>query len=996
MVEDKKVKIISFICYVIISISILVICNECGVFSGFSSNSSSKYYKKIYLDIGESSLLDPNVVDVKTVKIENSNSDVATIDEDGKIEAKAKGTTVITIKDENNNVVKRIEIVVDTDIKKEDPTPTPSPDPIDDPVNQRPSEQTPTDKIVSSTNISIINNKPTIAVGSTLKLNAKIEPINTTDKIITWSTSDSSIATINNEGVVVGIKVGTATITAKNGNVSTTVQVTITPIVVKSIELNKKSTTLVVDGSETITATIYPSNATNNDITWASSDESIVTVNNGTIIGKNVGKAVVTAKCGEKYASVNVTVNKKPASPIAVTSVSLSKSSLSILIGNSTSITATVKPDNATNKAVTWASSDNSIATVNNGVITAKNIGTATITATSGGKSATVKVTVDPIEVTSIKLNKTSTSIVQDSSETITATISPANATNKTITWTSSDSSIATVSNGKITAKKVGTAKITAKCGSKSAAVTVKVTPVLATSVTLNKTSTNMIIGNSETFKATIKPSNTTNKTVKWKSSDTSIATVDQNGLVTAVSAGSVKITATIDSVSATVNIKVLANTADVIKAYFLNVQNASNMVETQSNGLAVILKTVDNKYILFDTGSKDTGTNANIYNQLKSVQGKDNVVIDYLIISHMHTDHYGNALTTIQNDKIKVKNLIVKYEELMFDIYANQKKAFKNIVNAAIADGAKIYLSPNATDSKIQSIMGKSITYTKLSEGQKIKLDNYVSMYLYNVDDVYKNIDKSKCVNGRALHYTSRYNESLNFYKTSNNKYVYYDYSKYPTGTLQLSDTLSPVKDSKYFAYIDEDEVNVCRNNPNSLTAMISVKTSGANKIIYLSGDVENSGYDIIPTKVSGYTDKVYGNGSNILYQDVKFDINKKQFTSPISIKLPSETKTAKTIATSETFSNKLKHIVIYQQSHHGLNNAKDAIDILGLNRTGVYAISSTSTKRETASTITSRISYYYSLGNIPADHKLITGNGKTGIKCNIAYNLKYQCIDY
>ncbi len=993
MIENSKTDKKVILIYIGISLFLLLIGYISGFFNGITSEYKYNIHEKLSLKIGDSSYLDPNVIDDIFVQMESSNNNVATINKDGKIEALSNGTTVITVKDENDVVIKEIEVVVEKEKNETEPKPTPTPTP----KPEEKVEPVEPDKIVVATSITITNTNPSVALGNTLKLNVKFEPSNTTDKKIEWSSSDNSIATINKDGIVTGVKIGTVTITAKNGTISTTTQVRVTPVEVLSVKLSKTKTTLVVDGSETITATVSPANATDKTITWTTSDANIVTVKDGTIVGKNVGKAVVSAKCGEKYASITVTVNKKPATPVAVTSVILNKTSENILIGNSVTLTATVKPDNATNKAITWSSSDSSIASVNNGIVTGNKVGTATITATSGNKSASAKITVKPIEVTGIKLNKTSTSIVQESSETVTATITPANATDKTVTWTSSDTSIATVSNGKITAKKVGKATITAKCGSKSATITVTVTPIVAKSISLSKTSTNMIVGNSETITATINPSNTANKTIKWKSDKTSVATVDQNGKITAVSNGTAKITASIDSVSATITVKVLAETTNVVNAYFLNVQNASNITTTVSNGLAVILQTIDNKYILFDTGTKDNGTNTNIYNQLKSLQGKDSVVIDYLVISHMHSDHYGNALTTIQNDKIKVKNLVVKYEDLMFELYSNQKKTFKNIVNAALADGAKIYTSPNATDAKMQSTMGKAIAYTKLSEGQKLKIDNYVSMYLFNVDDVYKNIDKSKCATGKSIHYSSVKSDNTNWFKTSNNKYVYYDYSTFPNGTLQLSDTLSPVKHSKYFAYIVDDEVNTCRNNPNSLTAMITVKTKGANKLIYLSGDVENSGYEIFPVKVSGFTDKVYGNGLNVLYQTPKFDTSKKQFTNSVNqFKHASESKTAKTIAESETFKNKLKNIVIFQQSHHGINNAKDAIDILGINRSSVYAISSTSTKRENASALHSRISYYITLGNIPADHKLITGNGKNGVKCYITYNTNYKCSDY
>jgi len=133
--------------------------------------------------------------------------------------------------------------------------------------------------------------------------------------------------------------------------------------------------------------------------------------------------------------------------------------------GSTRNLTATISPSNATNKTLEWSTSNSSIATVSNGVVTAKKGGTCTITArTTDGtnKTATCQVTVTQ-PVTNIKLNDTSITIPKDSNRTITATISPNDATNRTIEWSTSDSSIATVSNGVIEAKALGTCTITAK-----------------------------------------------------------------------------------------------------------------------------------------------------------------------------------------------------------------------------------------------------------------------------------------------------------------------------------------------------------------------------------------------------------------------------------------------------------------------------------------------------------------------------------------------------
>ena len=135
-----------------------------------------------------------------------------------------------------------------------------------------------------------------------------------------------------------------------------------------------------------------------------------------------------------------------------------------------------MKPDNATDKTVTWSTSDASVASVSNGVVTAKKVGTATITAKAGDKSATCAVTVAATPVTSVTLNRTSATLKVNETVTLTATVKPDDATDKTVTWSTSDANVASVSNGVVTAKKVGTATITAEAGGKTAVCTITVT----------------------------------------------------------------------------------------------------------------------------------------------------------------------------------------------------------------------------------------------------------------------------------------------------------------------------------------------------------------------------------------------------------------------------------------------------------------------------------------------------------------------------------------
>ena len=287
-------------------------------------------------------------------------------------------------------------------------------------------------------------------------------------------------------------------------------------------------------------------------------------------------KATLYVPAGKKSAYQNADYWKEFSQiielPVLATSISLNKTSAELIEGNTMQLTATVLPSNATNKTVTWTTSNSSVATVNsNGLVTAKAVGNATITArtTDGSNlSASCSVTVKQSSVlaTSISLNKTSAEINTGGTLQLTATVLPSNATNKTVTWSTSNSTVATVnSNGLVTAKSPGNATITATTTdgsnlSASCAVNV-VVPV--TSISLDKTSAELVKGNAMKLIVTVLPSNATNKVVTWSSSNPTIASVDDNGLVTALAAGFVTITAmTTDgsNLSASCNVTVTEN----------------------------------------------------------------------------------------------------------------------------------------------------------------------------------------------------------------------------------------------------------------------------------------------------------------------------------------------------------------------------------------------------------------------------------------------------
>ena len=183
---------------------------------------------------------------------------------------------------------------------------------------------------------------------------------------------------------------------------------------------------------------------------------------------------------------------------IPVASVELSQTEITLEVDGTATLTATVSPDNATNKTVIWESDKTNIATVDNtGKVTAIAEGTAKITATADGKSAdcTVTVTAKPVHVTGIELDKTALTLEIDETETLTATLTPDNATDKTVTWTVAPSGVVSVDdNGNVTALKDGTATITANANGKSATCSVTVNAPLTNAQVLKFLNDNVLL----------------------------------------------------------------------------------------------------------------------------------------------------------------------------------------------------------------------------------------------------------------------------------------------------------------------------------------------------------------------------------------------------------------------------------------------------------------------------------------------------------------------
>lgn len=310
----------------------------------------------------------------------------------------------------------------------------------------------------------------------------------------------------------------------------------------ESIELSATTMTVELGEVNSLQATVLPKNASDKTVIWKSSNENVVIVNEyGDVTGVGGGTAVVSATSASGFvATCKITV------VVPDTKIAFSKSSMTMPIGVTSSLSVVFTPSNTTNKTLVWKSSNEDVAVVSDkGVVTAVSAGTTIVTATSASGNTTsciVNVKSTPIYDNSISLDKENATLEVAETMTLTVSFDPVNVTDQTIVWTSSDESIATVSEtGIVTAVSAGTVEIiamstignTATCN-----VTVKSTDVVDTRIELSQDKLRLEEGESDTLSVTFVPSNTTDQSLTWSSSNTDVVIVSNTGVVTAIKEG--------------------------------------------------------------------------------------------------------------------------------------------------------------------------------------------------------------------------------------------------------------------------------------------------------------------------------------------------------------------------------------------------------------------------------------------------------------------------
>ncbi len=295
---------------------------------------------------------------------------------------------------------------------------------INSPEQPEDPEEPEDPQVIPVEGIALNMQEVTLKIGETTTLEASITPDNATNKNVTWSSEDSDIASVDKDGEVTAKGEGktTITVTTADGQKTATCEVTVIEeqdpdpepdpeeIAVEGISLNIQNITLKIGETTTLEASITPDNATNKNVIWSSEDIDIASVDeDGKVTAKEVGKTTitVTTEDGQKTATCEVTVKEKQEPEpepdpepkpevIPVENVVLNQDNVTLNIGETSTLQATITPDNATNKTVTWTSEDENIASVDDGIVTAIGPGETTITVTTedGEKTATCKITV--------------------------------------------------------------------------------------------------------------------------------------------------------------------------------------------------------------------------------------------------------------------------------------------------------------------------------------------------------------------------------------------------------------------------------------------------------------------------------------------------------------------------------------------------------------------------------------------------------------------------
>lgn len=506
------------------------------------------------MGVGDQADIRANVenIDNAVVQWKSSDSTIAQVDADGTVHAVREGVATITVQAENQTDTVEISVLPH--------------------IQEITLEESAITLLIGTPSA-----KYTVAYQTT--------PANVLEPGVQWTSSDPEIVSVDANGCLTAMANGSCTITGKaldttNEVAEATLAVNV-EVGVSEITLSETAITGYVGKTAKITATVMPEDAANKKIVWTSSDETVATVSSsGSIKFLQPGEVTVTCSAADGGGTSTQCVIS---SVQGTKKVLLDNKNIQLILGAKasaaqTKLTYTLSPENTSFHDVTWMSSDETCATVDsNGKVTALKAGKVTITAVSTdpateGKVKDTATVVVGEAVQSITLNDNGSKLIFGEKYYLKTTITPEKPLNSTLEWTSSNENVLTVdSKGKITVVGLGTATITATAtdGSDvSASMTFTgIKPVEKISYADSR----IVITEGKTFSVdvSINPVDASDKTVSWSSSDSSIATVDPNGVITAKSVGNCEIiVSSQDGSEATLKIPVVVEPEVSVEAF--------------------------------------------------------------------------------------------------------------------------------------------------------------------------------------------------------------------------------------------------------------------------------------------------------------------------------------------------------------------------------------------------------------------------------------------
>ncbi len=406
---------------------------------------------------------------------------------------------------------------------------------------------------VTGLELNINENTQTLNVGDTFAIVPTVLPLDAADKSCTFLSSDPTIATVDENGIVVAIKGGTCevVVTTNEGGLSDKCKIIVIEKV-STVDISGEKEYLNVGESLNLTAAVTTDTATDKKVVWTSNKPTVATVDqNGKVTAIREGDVVITATANDGGGATDSVVIK---CIIPVTNITLSDSKITIFVGDTYNITATITPANASVKDLEWTSDDPAIAAAySNGDVVGMTAGRTVVHAKSTDSNEIIAnctvIVKNPIYATSVHINSSQITMLKGKMRQLTANMYPRN-TVESLYWESSDTSVVQVDpNGWITTVGSGEAEIRAysSYGTVYDTCTVNVIAMSFTSIGIEQYDTFQLHCDGAP------------ETVSWRTSNSRIATVDQNGLVTGRMPGECTIYATVDNKTVSCFVKIYA-----------------------------------------------------------------------------------------------------------------------------------------------------------------------------------------------------------------------------------------------------------------------------------------------------------------------------------------------------------------------------------------------------------------------------------------------------